>query len=645
MLEKIQKNYKSIIKYALMLIAIFLVVKTGIQMIQYVLNRDLKSYHVVESVVETLPANENYTTEFLCVGKEMDSIQIEAVLTEDTTGVVFYQLMDINGNVVLEKEVDVSELCRDGSGLYIDVKDMNLVQGQYYTIHTDFSKTENLQVVLGSGKLSIRQFFEPSYTGVAIGVIIGFVLLAIFWLFYVDRKGYNEKVFLVTSLVVGIMVAIFMVPCSKDDEYRHFIRVYTGATNTEVELRQYQGIEHGIMTGGQEYVATVPYQINELRLLDYEANYNGIGYFPEVNNQLCLDKLVATLKTETTDEVYYVSCAATALRSDIYYWPQIIAVQIAAFFGVADLLLYYAARIGQVIVCVFMETLAIKIAPRLKEIIWLISFVPSVILLKSSCNCDGLMISEIVLLVAIAVWFKESKTDVLSVKGLIGIVAYAVLTYNIMVMKIPYILISIGMLIYLGRDNFVKVIDIIKANKKTTILAVGIVLALGILVFAWMDKTFIWNLVYSFLPEWHFNYILDNPGYILRLFINKWFEMFLGLYVGMKGSSIISYPIAFVLLITLLKRTQPLWKRFLYACLFAVMIMIIVLVGYTMTPPDYGMIWGISYRYLLPFVIIGALCLPSGNEKTEVVAQKLIPICIFLSTASTLMNWLVGGCL
>lgn len=643
MLEKIQKNYKFIIKYALMLVAIFFVIKTGIQMIQYVLNRDLRSYHVVEAVTETISTNETYTTEFLCVGKEMDSIQVEALIAEDTTGYISYQIFDADGVIVKEDMSDVYELCREGNGLYIDLKDETLIQGEYYTIKMDFSKVQNIQIVLGSGNLSIRQLFEPQYTEIAIIGIIAFIVVAVFWMFYVDKNGYGAKVFLITSLVVGIIIALLMPPCSRDDEYRHFIRAYTGAVDyADVELRAPTGNEAGIISGAQEYIASVPYQINELRLLDYEANRNGFGYHQEVNYQLCIDKLMATLKADNND-VYYVSCAATATRSDIYYWPQILAMQIASLFGIADLLLYYVARIGQVAACVMMEALAIKIAPRLKEIIWLLAFIPNAFLLKASCNCDGLMISEIILLVAIAVWFKESKTDIFSPKGAVGVLSYAVLTYSIMSMKIPYILVCIGMLIYLGRDNFNKLVDFVKAHKKPVLIVVVIGIVIVALTIGLMDKTIILNLIYSFLPEWHLTFILDNPGYIMHLFVNKWFEMIPNLYAGMNGASIISYPIAIVVLIAMLKRTQPLWKRFIYALLFAVMIMVIVLVGYTLTPPDYGVIWGITYRYLFPFVIVGALCLPSGNEKTEAVAQKLIPICIFLTTSSTLLNWLVGG--
>lgn len=645
MLEKIQKNYKVLIKYAVMLIAILFVLKAGMGEIRYVLSRGLQTYHVNEAVMETVPTNEIIKGEFLCVGKVMDSIQVEVVVTSETKGDISYNIIDSNGNIVIENTCDILSLCNEElKGIYIDVKECSLVQGERYTIYVDFSKTINAAVTLGAGQLSIRQIFEPQYTGVAVAVIICFMTLGIGWLFIVDRKGYSARVFFVTSLIVGLFVAMFMPPCIKDDEYRHFIRAYTDAVDyAYIEEKVPTGIESGIIgvSGDLEYIATVPYEINEIRLLDYEENFNGHGYHQEGNTRLCIDKLVATLKAEPTDQMYEVSATATATRSDIYYWPQIVAMQIAAFFGVTDLLLYYVARFGQVCVCVLFEALAIKLAPKLKEMIWLLAFVPNALFLKASCNCDGLLISEMILLVAVVVWLKEEKIDLFSSKGVLGMFVYALLTYNIIVMKIPYIIVCAGMLIYLGRDNFVKLFELAKRDKKITTIVIGSIVVCAIIGFIIIDKSIFLNLVFKFLPEEHFYYILENPGYILNLFVRKWWELLENLYVGMDGKSIISYPITVVILIAMLKKNQPLIKRAWYAVLFAIMIMVIVLVGYIMTPPDYGRVWGVSYRYLLPFVLTGALCLPSGNEKSEAVAKSLMPVCIFVVAISTLLAWCV----
>ena len=135
---------------------------------------------------------------------------------------------------------------------------------------------------------------------------------------------------------------------------------------------------------------------------------------------------------------------------------------------------------------------------------------------------------------------------------------------------------------------------------------------------------------------------MANKRYIVTLFGNKWVEMFKQLLSSMNGSNRIPYWFMAGVILLFSKKTQPVWKRIVIAAVFSAMIMVIVLVGYTMTPPDYGSIWGITFRYLMPFVSFGALCLPAGNENTEKVAVQFIPVCIFVMMSQTLMSWMIG---
>ncbi len=645
MIERIRKDYKKIIKYLIVAIVVFHAASSVFGFMNSVLDARIRSYHVNEAVIESVPATGIYEKEFLCVGSIMDSIQVEATTTEGTQGTIFYQILDQKGNVVLENIEDVWSMCDERGGLFIDVSERGLIQGERYVVRVDFQKAENLNVTLGSSQLSIRQYFEFAYRTQYMIAIVGLFLAGIVWLYFIYKKGLTAKMFLITSLVVGTFIVFIMPPVSRDDEYRHFLRSYTGAVDyATIELKVPTGTESGIMGAtGEQYIATVPYEINELRLMDYEENYNGYGYVQEKNGQFCIEKFIATLKAEHTGEMYGVSATATATRGDVYYWPQIMAMKVAAVFETNDLLMFYVARFGQLLVCVLMEALAIYIAPKAKEMIWLMAFIPNSLLLKSSCNCDGLLISEMILLVAIVVWMKEEKIDFISKKGAIGLLAYLVLTYNITLMKVPYIIACVGLLVYLTKDNFKKTIEIVKENKKTAKVVAIIIALLAVVVLIFKGQEIIVGIILKFLPEEHFYYILGHPGYIVQLFGYKTFEMILNLYVGMKGNNWLNYPVLVVLLLMLMQKRQPIIKRAWFAVLFGGMIVLIVLVGYIMTPADYGVIWGITYRYLLPFMMIGALCLPAGNEKTEVIAQKCVPLLLFETTIVTMISWLVWG--
>ena len=214
------------------------------------------------------------------------------------------------------------------------------------------------------------------------------------------------------------------------------------------------------------------------------------------------------------------------------------------------------------------------------------------------------------------------------------------LTYNIFLIKLPYVLVSVGCLIYLGRDNIRKAWNWIKNHKKASIgIGVGVV-TIGIAGIIVLKDTLL-QLLYFFLPINYIDYIARHPIEIAKLFAGKWIEMFINLYSGMKGENLLPYPILVVAILMMLKKQQPVIKRVWFAFLFGLMVMVIILVGYTLTPPDYGTIWGIGYRYLLPFMVVGTLCLPAGNEKTEKIAVQIMPLAIFVTTTVTLITWFV----
>lgn len=642
MKEKILKNYKGIFFCLLISAAILSVGKICIKSINTVLEAGTKTYYVTERSMETVETKEEYEKEFLCVGKEMEKIQIEVSTTENSKGNILYKITDVDKNILIEKTCEIEELMgSDDSGLYIDVSELGLTQGQRYVVTINFEEAEDVEVILGDGNLSLRQYFGFSYKTEYIVAIIICMLLITGWLFFVLKKGINAKVFFVTMLFVGIVVACVLPPANRDDEYRHFIKAYTEAVDhAYIEDKQVDGTENG-MIGGYGPVATVPYVINEIRLMDYESNHNGYGYLQELNFSLCLDKLIATIKSDPIDESCQVGATATAERGYEYYWPQIIAMKIANLLGVSDLFLYYVARFGQVLVCALMGAVAIWIAPRLKEIIWLLTFIPNTLLLISSCNCDGLLILEIMLLTAVIVWMKDGRIPLLSRNGVVGMIAYLILTYNIVVMKIPYVIVCLGLLLYLGKDNIPKTVSFLKKQKNLTIVLGGILLTIAFVAIIISNKELLMEKVYSFVSKEHVDYIDENTRYIYGLFTKKWREMMKQLYVAICGYNFIPYPIMIIGILMLLKKNQPIYKKIGFALLFSVMVMVIVLVGYIMTPPDYGVIWGITYRYILPFVIIIGLCLPIGTDMTEKIAKKLTPLAIYIIMGTSLVTWLV----
>ena len=644
MKDFLQKLDAKKIGYMIAILAVISVLIAGIRGIINVQNTGIKTYNVQDQHVGPKDATGIFSYDFLCVGKETVALQIDGAIDEKTSGFVKYEIKDSNGTIVISGNEDIQNVRHDVyGGVWIDVFEKGLIQGERYTLTLDFTSVEDMQIYVGQNHIYIRQFYNFAYKTLYTCIIIAIMLLALVWLYLVYKKGYGATTFLVTSLLVGIFVIFTMPAASRDDEYRHFLRSYMETEGIQAVVAQPTGVESGLI-GTQpvgEHMIDVPYEINEIRLMGYEDNFNGYGYVQEQNQFFNLDKIIATLKAEPLDTTHRVAATGVAMKGIVSYWPQVITLKIAAALGVREILFLYVARLGQLLACVLMEALAIKLAPRMKEMVWLLAFIPNAFLLKASCNPDGLVTSEVILLAAVIVWIQSNKIDVLSLRAVPGWILFLALTYNVFLIKLPYVLVSIGLLIYLGKDNIKKLWNWIKNHRKATIgIGLGIVAA-GVAVVVVL-KDILLQLLYFFLPINYIDYIAAHPVEIAKLFVGKWIEMFINLYSGMKGENLFPYPILVVAILMMLKKQQPVIKRIWFAVLFGLMIFVIILVGYTLTPPDYGTIWGIGYRYLLPFMVVGTLCLPAGNEKTEKIAVQIMPLTIYVTMTVTLITWFVG---
>ena len=645
----LQENYKKIISYLFVAVAVLSVLIAGVVAIKKVYDTELVAYQVhgqFEEVWTPGHINEpdSYIHEFQCVGKNTKALLVQGNVWEISDGIIWYRIEDENNNVVIETVQKISQSYRTGyDGLWIDVSELGLEQGKNYTLFLNVSGAVQILITYENLKITVAQIFAYEYAWLYTVIVVGLMALACVWLYYVYKNGYTEKIYVITSLVLGIIIVFLMPPANRDDEYRHFLRAYAEVIDVEADIRLPSGEESGLITDSPygEFFIDVPSEINDLRLASYRDNYNGFEYRTEINSFLCIDKLLTVLGNEPVEYQYGVSMAAVAYKNNSSYWPQIFMMKVADLLGVRDLILYYMARIGQVLVCIAMEVLAMKLAPKMKEIIWLLAFIPNAFILKASCNPDGLMTAEILLLAAIVIWMKEEKIDVLSKKGLLACAGYFALSCNVLLMKVPYIIISLGLLVYLEKENVYRAWEWIKTHKNHALKITGsfVIVTTGLLVFA---RNAVVTFVHYFLPQTHIEYIFAHPVEVMMVFVKKWFFMCINLVSGMNGEFLVPYVIFVFIILAMMKKQLPIKKRIWFVGVFATLIMVIVLAGYSMSAPDSGVIEEIGYRYLLPFLVVGAIALPSGNDKTEAVAKKLMPLAIFATMTTTMITWIVG---
>ena len=647
--EKLPGGYKKIISYVFVAVAAISVLVAGVMAIKKLHSTDLVAYQVHGQfedykVPGTVNEEDSHIFDFQCVSNDMQALLVQGYIDDVSYGYMWYRIEDMEQNVLIESLQDLQKSRQEGyNGAWIDVSELRLERGKNYRLTINLGQAYAALITYENLKITVAQVFEYNYAWLYTFVVVSLMIAAFVWLYYVYKHGYSEKLYIITSLVLGVMVVFLMPPANRDDEYRHFLRAYMDAKGLEAEYRLPTGQESGLISENPygEFMMDVSYEVNALRLLSYRENYNGFEYRSEINPYLCLDKLTTLLSEEPKEYQYGVSMAAVAYKNSSSYWPQVFAMMVGNLFGARDMVLYYMARLGQLLVCIAMEVMAMKLAPSLKEIIWLLTFIPNAFILKASCNPDGLMTAEILLLAALVVWMREEKIDLVSKKGVIETILYIALSYNIFMMKFPYIIISICLILYLKEDNVRKAIRWIENNKtlaKKLAIGIGAVSVVGIIVL----RNTLLGFVYSFLPQTHIAYILTHPGEILVLFAKKWIFMCFNLLSGMNGEFIVPYVVFVLAIIIMLKKRLPMNKRVAFAGLFGVLILVIVLAGYSMSAPDNGAIEEIGYRYLLPFLVVGAIALPSGNDKTEAIAKQLMPLAIFATMTTTMITWIVG---
>lgn len=614
-----------VVKYASIAIAVGALLLSDYGMIKSVLARSTDSYNVIpkESGVIEISSGD-YSVGFTAAGKEMLYLEANGSIGEGTTGTLSFDIEDADGKVIYSaKQQPLDAFMNvDMNCWHFDVNEAGLQHGAVYklTAHYNISGYADADIDFSNGELLVTQYFNFGYKAFVISVIVIVSLIFLGLLVWFFFEGLTNRLFVATALVSGIVLALLLTPASRDDEYRHFIRAYAIANGQSApQYYTYTGAEEGhiMVSVGTEFVGVeVPRELADIKLIDKSNNNNGT-YFAETNSCFSINKIMSIFKSERTDETTVVSSVATAYRGALDYWPQIVGIWIGKLFRVRPVGLYFWARIGQVIICSLLGWLTLKLAPECKHIIWLSYFVPNIMLLRSSCSSDGIMLAEGLLFFGIIMHCRENKIKLFS----LWIIPLIVILFAILKLKAPYAIMCAGMLLFLNKDNFRVKIKYVWMG----IVAVAILVVCFILIRGNYAST-LQMLSMGFLSQEHAEYIIANPGYIYGLFKAKMIDMLREMRLSLIGVSSISYLYVAVVSLLFSKREGGIWNKLWSVILVIGIDFIIVLAGYSMAPPDYGTVVGIGYRYMLPIVPLVAYILPFGNEKTDEEVSGIYPI-------------------
>lgn len=610
-----------------------------------IINHDESYYSVKETYNEYKDlSGKQANTSITAIGDDITKL---VLYTNDTevNGTVRYSLMDQKNNILFENSLDIKKIFEgEENPLELSFQNCSLVKGEKYKLLLDFSSFDtSINILYSDSSVFYQQYYTFQHRLLFLSILDAVYLCFLLTTYLFYKNGFTIKNFLIANLFIGVIVLFIMPPANRDDEFRHFLRAYELSTGefkadlVKIPEKAYGNSAFGL-ENGMGYYLNSPKKVNDIRLVDCNTNYNNSSYFAEVNSTLNYDILEKIYNEKEVENYTSLSLCAVSDRNPIFYFPMTMMIFIGRLLKVNGVFYFYLARIGQLLLCTLLGVLSLKLAPKLKTAIYLATFAPPIVLLRSSCNTDGLLISMIIAYIALLYYVKEKKIDLLSDKS--GVMCFGgLLLFSgiITLMKLPYIIVCFGSLFVMTKDNVCTIKEKIKKYKYTIVFLIFVGVFIGFIM--QIRTSFITSKLYSILPKEHIVYMFDHPKYIVKLFLLKFAQQLQELYKCMNTVSWFPYSLVLMISMIFSPKLFSYRRKSIFLITFVFTVFSIILVGYTLTPPDYGSIWGITYRYLLPSLFLLILCLPLGNEKTDNVVKQITPLLMFAIEFSSISIW------
>ena len=205
-----------------------------------------------------------------------------------------------------------------------------------------------------SGNLNFELYYFSRYaTTIFTIAMLGFNIVTILILgLFIFKKISINKTFLIVTIMLGLFY-VFAIPIYRGhDEHAHFYRAYEisqGIFNTKIE--------------NEESVSEIPKAFEETTP---EGEACNMTYYRDVIDFLDVDI--------NEDETMNVNASYMAVYSPIPYIPQALTIGILNIFTDNVAIIFYVARIVNLLVSVFLLYFAMKLIPFGKKLIFLITF-------------------------------------------------------------------------------------------------------------------------------------------------------------------------------------------------------------------------------------------------------------------------------
>lgn len=329
--------------------------------------------------------------------------------------------------------------------------------------------------------LRLRDFVGGWKVLMLAGLLVVQIALCVlcFWL-KKTKKWQHHQLFLLFSIVIGLIFVFAMPPGSAPDEPNHFRRAYEVSEGKIISARE-NGNEG---EGGN----ILPNSINEI----FGPGPLDIKYrdMPDAINK----------SNQETGEGFQ-NFGNTALYSPIVYLPQATGIIVGRILHLPMIVVFYLARIFNLAFWILLGYYAIKKIPFGKNVLLLILFLPISIQAAASCQADAITNVSAIALFAFVLGKIKNPSKLTNKELAVG----GILAFIVSMSKIVYLPLCF-LLLFIPKKCF--------KNKKEKLLKIGgLLLAIVVINMIWLviSAGFLVEFREGVNSSEQVKYILTNP--------------------------------------------------------------------------------------------------------------------------------------
>ena len=434
--------------------------------------------------------------------------------------------------------------------------------------------------------------FGKTFILMVAGTIVLEIILCTIIYFSKKKKWKIEKLFLVLSLIIGI-IYVFALPVGRaPDEESHFFRIYEITTGHIIPDTAEDGITRG-STEASNIEIVRDFKENNVKYADV---INALSIYPDESDQS------------------FVKNSASGYNP-IVYLPHLLGMGIGEGLHLPLLITAYLAKLFNCIACIVILYFCIKYIPLLKEIIFFAAFLPITMQAMTSLSADGFITAIAIAFISFVLYATYSLQKPFTKKHYIVILALCII---LSLSKIVYAFLCL-LIFAIPKERFGN-----QKRKLIGIFSIGGICA--VILFSWLVLS---SSSASSVDPTNQNILFSNPLKFLAILVHSLSTHFYLYFNGMLGgylewfnitlSPLYLFP-SLVILVLLCKKYHDTYKisptlRILAIFIFSIISLLTFTGMFTQwTKPGETLIDGVQGRYFLPILLLIPLAFMSSQK-------------------------------